>query len=145
MKTTLIFWTSLFRGYFGSDDGHKLNLNCSNYPYNHLCDIISVDDIALALKMVPNKLSRSPDYIPAYFKKKNSLFIVHAIGTLFTLQMFHWRYCPLSMEICYCDSNLWKRFSRQSWKLSSHLRHLCIISGSWTNHIWYTFATHLHT
>ena len=56
---------------FQADNGHHLQLARIVPPHQSLCDIdISTDDVSRAIHRVPDKVSCTPDGIPAYFLKR---------------------------------------------------------------------------
>ena len=77
---------STFQKVFWIDDGQSLSLNCSVVPENWIRDIdISSEDIIQAIHLIPDKLSRSPDGIPAYFWKRIFFSILNILWLLFSL------------------------------------------------------------
>ena len=75
-----------FQKVFRIDDGQSLSLNCSVVPENWIRDInISSEDIIQAIHLIPDKLSRSPDGIPAFFWKRIFSSILNLLWLLFSL------------------------------------------------------------
>ena len=79
---------STFQKVFRIDDGQSLSLNCSVVPENWIRDIdISSEDIIQAIHLIPDKLSRSPDNIPANFSKRIFFSILNLLWLLFSLYL----------------------------------------------------------
>ena len=75
-----------FQKVFRIDDGRSLSLNCSVVPENWIRDIdISSEDVIQAIHLIPGKLSRSPDGIPAFFWKRIFFSILNLLWLLFSL------------------------------------------------------------
>ena len=61
----------MFYNVYKVDDGNGLNLSCKVLPQQCMNDVtVDVYDVATAIQMIPDKLSQSPDGIPAYFLKR---------------------------------------------------------------------------
>ena len=116
-----------FHNIFQADNGHHLQLACIVPPHQSLCDIdISTDDVSRAIHRVPDKVSRTPDGIPAYFLKRVSGPLLDVICFLFKLSLskgvipLQWKsaiitpvfkkgsrdlpsnYCPVSLTCVLC-------------------------------------------
>ena len=75
-----------FQKVFRIDDGQSLSLNCSVVPENWIRDIdIFSEDIIQAIHLIPDKLSTSPDGIPAFFWKRVFFSILNLLWLLFSL------------------------------------------------------------
>ena len=75
-----------FQKVFQIDDGQSFSLNCSVVPENWMQDMdISSEDIIQAIHLIPDKLSRSPDGIPAYFQKRIFFSILNLLRLVFSL------------------------------------------------------------
>ena len=77
-----------FQKVFQIDNGQSLSLNCSVVPENWIEDNdISSKDIIQAIHLIPDKPSRSPDGIPAYFWKRIFFSILNMLWLLFSLRL----------------------------------------------------------
>ena len=77
-----------FHNIFQADNGHHLQLARIVPPHQSLCDIdISTEDISRAIHRVPDKVSRTPDGIPAYFLKRVSGPLLDVICFLFKFSL----------------------------------------------------------
>ena len=75
-----------FQKVFQIDNGQSLSLNCSVVPENWIQDMdISSEDIIQAIHLIPVNFFRSPDGIPAYFRKKIFFSILNLLWLLFSL------------------------------------------------------------
>ena len=83
-KANLLNFT--FQKVFRIDDSQSLSLNCSVVPENWIQDIdVSSEDITLAIHLIPDKLSRSPDGILAFFWKRIFFSILYLLWLLLSL------------------------------------------------------------
>ena len=87
-----------FHKVFKNDDGTDLTSDCILSPQQCLHDFyISEEDVSSAMHNIPDKLSRTPDGIPAYFWKRASAPFFHVIAFLFNLSLsqgvmpFQWK------------------------------------------------------
>ena len=109
---------STFHSVFKMDDGISLNLTCKVPQSNHMNDIdVTISDTAKSVRLVPDKLSRTPDGIPAYFLKRVAPSMLVVLTHLFNLTFskeaipFQWR--------CAIVSPIYKKGSRD---ISSNYR-----------------------
>ena len=92
------FLNATFHKVFKNDDGTDLTSDCLLYPRQYLHDFyISEEDVSSAMHNIPDKLSRTPDGIPAYFWKRASAPFFHVTAFLFNLSLsqgvilFQWK------------------------------------------------------
>ena len=79
---------SMFHNVYKVIDGNDLNLSCKVLPQRCMNNVtVNVYDVATAIQMIPDKLSQSPDSIPAYFLKRVASPILDILLWLFNLSL----------------------------------------------------------
>ena len=79
---------SMFHNVYKVDDGNDFNLSCKVLSQQCMNDVtVDVYDVARAIQMIPDKLSQSPDGIPAYFLKRVASPILDILLHLFNLSL----------------------------------------------------------
>ena len=79
---------SMFHNVYKVDDGNDLNLFCKVLSQQCMNDVtVDFYDVARAIQMIPDKLSQSPDGIPAYFLKRVASPILDILLHLFNLSL----------------------------------------------------------
>jgi len=81
-------WNIVFQSIFTVDDGNNLTFNKNNQNSTVMNDIgIITEDAAKSISLQSNKISRTPDNIPAYFLKKVRPYILDILTYLFNLSI----------------------------------------------------------
>lgn len=79
---------STFHSVYKTDDGNDLNLPCKILPQQYMKNVtVDFSDVSKAIQMIPDKLSQSPDGIPAYFLKRVAHSILDILLCLFNLSL----------------------------------------------------------
>ena len=78
----------MFYNVYKVDDVNGLSLSCKVLPQQCMNDVtVDVYDVATAIQMIPDKLSQSPDGIPAYFLKRVASPSLDILLHLFNLSL----------------------------------------------------------